>query len=135
MIYFIEGNLEVKRKLRSQTSDNIDDKQRWEESEKSQRREEKKKADQRRENQKKADQRRENQKKADQGRESQEKEDPGARKGSKVAKDTTVSGSGGSNSRPAAEPSGQIRDQKLHAFVARIRFQRKTYRTHQLFGS
>ena len=128
MIYFIEGNLEVKRKLRSQTSDNIDDKQRWEESEKSQRREEKKKADQRRENQKKTDQRREN----------QEKEDPGARKGSKVAKDTTVSGSGGSNSRPAAEPSGQIRDQKLHAFVVRIRFQRKTYRTHQLrstFGS
>ena len=80
------------------------EKQRWEESEK--RREEKNKEDQR--------------------RESQKKEDAGARKGRKVAKDCVfpmICGSGGSKSRLAkaagAEPSGQMRDEKLHAVVAR----------------
>ena len=57
---------------------------------------------------------------------SQKKEDPGARKGRKVAKHCVfpmICGSGGSNSRLAkaagAEPSGQMRDDKLHAVVAR----------------
>ena len=79
------------------------EKQRWEESEK--RREEK---------------RREEKNKEDQRRESQKKEDAGARKGRKVA---MICGSGGSKSRLAkaagAEPSGQMRDEKLHAVVAR----------------
>ena len=59
-------------------------------------------------------------------RKSQKKEDPGARKGRKVAKHCVfpmICGSGGSKSRLAtaagAEPSGQMRDEKLHAVVAR----------------
>ena len=62
-------------------------------------------------------------------RESQKKEDPGARKGRKVAKKYFFPlncGSGGSKSRLAkaagAEPSGQMRDEKLHAVVARSAF-------------
>ena len=58
-----------------------------------------------------------------------EKEDPGARKGRKVAKHCVfpmICGCGGSESRPAkaagAEPSGQMRDEKLHAVVARSTF-------------
>ena len=54
------------------------------------------------------------------------KEDAGARKGSKVAKHCVfpmICGSGGSKSRLAkaagAEPCGQMRDEKLHAVVAR----------------
>ena len=57
---------------------------------------------------------------------SQKKEDPGARKGRKVAKHCVfpiICGSGGSKSRLAiaagAEPAGQMRDEKLHAVVAR----------------
>ena len=73
-----------------------DEKQRWEESEK--RREEKRK--------------------------SHKKEDPGARKGRKVPKHCC--GFGGSKSRLAkaagAEPAGQMRDEKLHAVVARSTF-------------
>ena len=60
---------------------------------------------------------------------SQKKEDPGARKGRKVAKHCIfpmICGSGGSKSRLAkaagAEPAGQMRDGKLHAFVARSTF-------------
>ena len=78
-------------------------------------------------------------------RESQKKEDAGARKGRKVAKHCVfpmICGSGGSKSRLAkaagAEPSGQMRDEKLHAVVAWSTFQVKTYKTHQLrttFGS
>ena len=56
----------------------------------------------------------------------QKKEDPGAQKGSKVAKHCVfpmICGSGGSKSRLAkaagAEPAGQMRDEKLHAVVAR----------------
>ena len=59
----------------------------------------------------------------------QKKEDPGARKGRKVAKHCVfpmICGSGGSKSRLAkaagAEPSGQMRDEKLHAVVARSTF-------------
>ena len=62
-------------------------------------------------------------------RKSQKKEDPGARKGRKVAKHCVfpmTCGSGGSKSRLAkaagAEPSGQMRDAKLHAVVARSTF-------------
>ena len=58
-------------------------------------------------------------------RKSQKKEDP-ARKGRKVAKHSVfpmICGSGGSKSRLAkaagAEPCGQMRDEKLHAVVAR----------------
>ena len=62
-------------------------------------------------------------------RKSQKKEDPGARKGRKVAKHCVfpmICGSGGSKSRLAkaagAEPAGQMRDEKLHAVVARRTF-------------
>ena len=62
-------------------------------------------------------------------RKSQKKEDAGARKGRKVAKHCVfpiTCGSGGSKSRLAkaagAEPSGQMRDEKLHAVVARSTF-------------
>ena len=59
-------------------------------------------------------------------RKSQKKEDAGARKGRKVAKHCVfpmICGSGGSKSRLAkaagAEPSGQMRNEKLHTVVAR----------------
>ena len=59
-------------------------------------------------------------------RKSPKKEDPGARKGRKVAKHCVfpmICGSRGSKSRLAkaagAEPAGQMRDEKLHAVVAR----------------
>ena len=62
-------------------------------------------------------------------RKSQKKEDAGARKGRKVANHSVfplISGAGGSKSRLAkaagAEPSGQMRDEKLHAVVARSTF-------------
>ena len=58
--------------------------------------------------------------------ESQKREDAGARKGRDVAKHCVFPvfcGSGGSKSRLAkaagAEPSGQMRHEKLHAVVAR----------------
>ena len=93
----IEGSLEVKLPTIW-----TDEKQRWEESEK--RREEERRSEK---------------------RESQKKEDPGVRKGRKVAKHYVfpmICGSGGSKSRLAkaagAEPSGQMRDEKLHAVVA-----------------
>ena len=64
-----------------------------------------------------------------QKRKSQKKEDPGARKGRKVAIHCVfpmICGSGGSNSRLAkaagAEPAGQMRDENLHAVVARSTF-------------
>ena len=53
-----------------------------------------------------------------------------------------ICGSGGSKRRLAkaagAEPSGQMRDEKMHAVVARSTFQVKMYKAHQLrttFGS
>ena len=62
-------------------------------------------------------------------RKSQKKEDADARKGRKVAKHCVfpmICGSGGSKSRLAkaagAEPSGQTRDEKLHAVVAQSTF-------------
>ena len=61
-----------------------------------------------------------------QKRKSQKKEDADARKGRKVAIHCVfpmICGSGGSKSRLAkaggAEPAGQMRDEKLHAVVAR----------------
>ena len=60
---------------------------------------------------------------------SKKKEDAGARKGRKVAKHCVfpmIWGSGGSKSRLAkaagAQPAGQMRDEKLHAVVARSTF-------------
>ena len=65
-------------------------------------------------------------------RKSQKKEDPGARKGRKVAKHCVfpmIRGSGGSKSRLAkaagAELGGRMRDEKLHAVVARSTFRSK----------
>ena len=62
-------------------------------------------------------------------RKPQKKEFPGARKGEKVAKHCVfpmICGPGGSKSRLAkaagAEPCGQMRDEKLHAVVARSTF-------------
>ena len=62
-------------------------------------------------------------------RKSQKKEDPGARKGRKVAKHCVfqmICGSVGSKSRLAkaagADPAGQMRDERLHAVVARSTF-------------
>ena len=61
--------------------------------------------------------------------ESQKREDAGARKGRKLAKHCIFPmfcPSGGSKSRLAkaagAEPAGQMRDEKLHAVVARSTF-------------
>ena len=67
----------------------------------------------------------------------QKKEDAGTRKGRKVAKHRVFPmfcGSGGSKSRLAkaagAEPSGEMRDEQLHAVVARSRFRsQKTKKT------
>ena len=61
--------------------------------------------------------------------ESQKKEDAGARKGREVANHCVfhmICGSGGSKSNLAkaagAEPAGQMRDEKVHAVVARSTF-------------
>ena len=71
-------------------------------------------------------QRREEKKRRSEKRKSEKKEDAGARKGSKVATHCVFPvfcGAGGSKSRLAkaagAEPSGQMRDDKLHAIVVR----------------
>ena len=79
-------------------------------------------------------------------RKSEKKEEAGARKGRKVAIQNSVfpmiCGSGGSKSRLAkaagAEPSGQMRDEKLHALVARSAFRNQNAQKHQVrttFGS
>ena len=69
-------------------------------------------------------------------RRSQKKEDPGARKGRKVAKHYVfpmICGSGGPKGRLAkaagAEPSGQVRDEKLHAAVVWSTFASETVRS------
>ena len=97
-----------RRKFRSQTSDNMDG---W-------------KAEMGRVREKRRVEERRSEK-----RNSQKKEDADARKGRKVAKHCVfpmICGSGGSKSRLAkaagAEPSGQMRDEKLHAVVARSTF-------------
>jgi len=78
-------------------------------------------------------------------RKSQKKEDADARKGRKVAKHCVfpmICGSGGSKSRLAkaagAEPSGQMRDEKVHAAVARSTFRSQNVKTpgvRTTFGS
>ena len=109
----IKGSLEVKLPTIW-----TDEKQRWEESEK--RREEKRRSKKRK---------------------SQKKEDPGARKGRKVAKHCVfpmICGFGGSKSRLAkaagAEPAVQMRDEKLHAVVARSTFRSQKCTKHTRFG-
>jgi len=74
-------------------------------------------------------QRREEQKREDQRRERVRRKKMQARKSRKVAVHSVfpmIYGSGGSKSRLAkatgAEPSGQMRDEKLHAVVARSTF-------------
>ena len=79
-------------------------------------------------------------------RDIQKKEDAGVRKGGKVLKHCVlpmVCGSGGSKSRLAkaagAEPSGGMRDEQLHAVMARSTyFEVKMYKAHRsrnTFGS
>ena len=101
-------NVYVPRKLRSQTSDNMD----------------RCKAEMGRVREKRRVEERRSEK-----RKSQKKEDADARKGRKVAKHCVFPmncGSGGSKSRLAkaagAEPAGQMRDEKMHAVVARSTF-------------
>ena len=69
----------------------------------------------------------------------QKKEHPGARTSRKVAKHCVfpmICGSGGSKSRLAkaagAEPAGQMRDEKLHAVVARSTFRSQKGTKHQV---
>ena len=100
-----------RRKFRSETSDNMD----------------RRKAEMERVREKRRVEERRSEK-----RKRQKKEDAGARKGRKVARHCVfpmICGSGGSKSRLAkaagAEPSGQMRDEKLHAVVARSTFSRK----------
>ena len=79
---------------------------------------------------KREDQRRErSEERRSKKRKSQKKEDADARKGRKVAKHCVfpmICGSRGSKSRLAqaagAEPAGQMRDEQLHAVVARSAF-------------
>ena len=94
------------------------ERQRWEESEK--RREEERRSEKRK---------------------SQKKEDAGAGKGGKAAKHRIfplICGSGGSKSRLAkaagAEPSGEMRNEKVHAVVARSTF-RSQNAPHLTFGA
>ena len=77
-------------------------------------------------------------------RKSQKKEDAGARKGRKVARHCVfpmICGPGGSKSRLAeaagAEPSSQMRDEKLHAVAARSTFpsQKMNKIPHVRFGA
>ena len=117
----VEGSLEVKLPTIW-----TDEKKRWEDSEK--RREEKRREGKGREEKRREEKRREEERRS-QKRKSQKKEDEGARKGRKVAKHCVfpmVCNSGGSKSRLAkaagAEPVGQMRDEKLHALVARSTF-------------
>ena len=102
-----------RRKFRSQTSDNMD---RW-------------KAEMGRVREKRRVEERRVEERRSEKRKSQKKEDAGARKGRKVTKHCVfpkICGSGGSKSRLAkaagAEPSGQMRDEQLHAVVARSTF-------------
>ena len=118
-----------RRKFRSQTSDNMD---RW-------------KAEMGRVREKRRVEERRAEERRSEKRKSQKKEDAGARKGRKVAKHSVfpmICGSGGSKSRLAkaagAEPSGQMRDEKLHADVAPSTFSSQMYKTphaRTTFGS
>ena len=74
------------------------------------------------------EEKRRKEKRREEKRRRKKKEDAGARKGRKVSKHCVfpmICGSGGSKSRLAkaagAEPSGQMRDEKLHDVAARSR--------------
>ena len=74
-------------------------------------------------------------------RKSWKKEEADARKGRKVAKNCVfpmICGSGGWKSRLAkaagAEPAGQMRDEKLHAIVARSKFRSQNVQNTHIFG-
>ena len=74
-------------------------------------------------------------------RKSQKKEDADARKGRKVAKHCVfpmICGSGGSKTRLAkaggAEPSGQMRNEKLHAVVERSTFRSQNVQSTPFSG-
>ena len=104
-----------------------EEKRREEKREKRKRRgrEEKRREEKRREEKRREEKRREEERRSKK-RKSQKKEDPGAQKGRKVATHRVfpmICGSGGSKRRLAkatgAEPAGQMRDEKLHAVVAR----------------
>ena len=116
-----------------------EEKRREEKRREEKRREENRREEKRREQKRREEKRREEEirskKRKSQKRESlrrkkiQKKEDPGSRKGSKVAKHCVfpmICGSGGSKSKLAkaagAKPAGQMRDEKLHAVVARSTF-------------
>ena len=109
-----------RRKFRSQTSDNMD---RW-------------KAEMGRVREKRRVEERRSEK-----RKSQKKEDADAQKGRKVTKHYVFQwfvAPEGRKSRLAkaagAEPSGQMRDEKLHAVVARRTFPNQNVQTHTRFG-
>ena len=101
-----DSQIDYRRKFRSQTSDNMD---RW-------------KAEMERVREKRRVEERRIEERRSEKRKSQKKEDAGARKGIFPM----ICGSRGSKSRLAkaagAEPSGQMRDEKLHAVVARSTF-------------
>ena len=112
--FMIEGSLKVKLPTIW-----TDEKQRWS------RRIEKRRAEERR----------------SEKRKSEKKEDPGARKGRKVAQHCVfpmICGSGGSKNRLAkaagAEPAGQMRDEQLHAVVARSTFRSQKCTKHTILG-
>ena len=112
------------------------EKQRWEEPEK--RREEERRSEKRRRKKIREEKRRRKKIREDQRRErvrrkSQKKEDAGGRKGRKAGSHCVfpmVCGSEGSKSRLAkaagAEPSGQMRGEKLHTVVAQSTFRSQT---------
>ena len=120
-------------KSRGGKSQRREEKRREEKRREEKRREEKRREEKRREEKRREEKRREEKIKEDQRRESQKKEDEGARKGRNVAIRCVfpmVCGSGGSKSRLAkaagAEPSGGMRDEKMHAVVAQTHLQLKT---------
>ena len=89
---------------------------------------EKTRVEERRAEERRAEERRAEERRSEK-RKFQKKEDPGARNGRKVTKQCVFSmicGSGGSRSRLAkaagAGPCGQMRDENLHAVVARNAF-------------
>ena len=93
------------------------------------RREEKGRGEKRRGEERREEKRRGEKRRRSQTRKSQKKEDAGARRARKVANHCVfpmIRGPGGSKSRLAqaagAEPSGQMRDEKLHAVMARSTF-------------
>ena len=69
---------------------------------------------------------------------SEKKEDAGARKGKNVAIHSVfpmICGSEGSKSRLGAEPCGQMRDEKLHAFCGAKHISQSKCKKHLSFGS